>query len=47
MDTKNISQPEDTAALLMLLAIGNQEIEEKKLRETEEVFAELEEMDLQ
>jgi hypothetical protein len=47
MDANGTKKPEDTTALLSLLAIGNQQIEEAEHREIEEVFAELDEMDRQ
>ncbi|WP_434626496.1 type II toxin-antitoxin system Phd/YefM family antitoxin [Pseudomonas sp. Z1-14] len=45
MDVKSFEEQEDTMALLKLLAMGNQEIENGKFREIEEVFGELDKAD--
>lgn len=47
MDVKSFEEQEDTMALLKLLAMGNQEIEEGKFREVEDAFAELDKADIQ
>lgn len=47
MDVKSFEEQEDTMALLKLLAMGNQEIEDGKLREVEDLFAELDRADIQ
>jgi len=41
MDVKSFEEQEDTMALLKLLAMGNQEIEEGKFRAIEDIFSEL------
>jgi prevent-host-death family protein len=45
MDVQSYEEQEETLALLKLLAIGNQEIEQGKFRDAEEVFAELDKAD--
>ncbi|MHC8348284.1 type II toxin-antitoxin system Phd/YefM family antitoxin [Pseudomonas sp. RT4P38] len=47
MDVKSFEEQEDTMALLKLLAMGNREIVEGKLRDAEDVFAELDRADHQ
>lgn len=47
MDVKSFEEQEDTMALLKLLAMGNQEIEEGKFREVEDVFSDLDKADVQ
>lgn len=47
MDVKSFEEQEDTMALLKLLAMGNQEIENGKFREIEDVFGELDKADVQ
>jgi PHD/YefM family antitoxin component YafN of YafNO toxin-antitoxin module len=41
MDVKSFEEQEDTMALLKLLAMGNQEIQEGKFRAIEDIFSEL------
>lgn len=43
MDVKSYEEQEETLALLKILALGNREIEQGKFRDTEDVFAELDE----
>lgn len=45
MDVKSYEEQEETLALLKLLAMGNHEIEQRKFRDAEEVFAELDKAD--
>ncbi|KJH88202.1 prevent-host-death protein [Pseudomonas fluorescens] len=45
MDVKSFEEQEDTMALLKLLAMGNQEIEEGKFRAIEDIFSELDNQD--
>ena len=40
--SKSYGEQEQTAALLKMLALGNKEIEQRKFRDAEDVFAELE-----
>ncbi|MBC3365188.1 type II toxin-antitoxin system Phd/YefM family antitoxin [Pseudomonas sp. Z5-35] len=47
MDVKSFEEQEDTMALLKLLAMGNQEIEDGKFKAIEEVFGELDKADIQ
>ncbi|MCL6704315.1 type II toxin-antitoxin system Phd/YefM family antitoxin [Pseudomonas sp. ABY48] len=47
MDVKSFEEQEDTMALLKLLAMGNQEIEEGKFRAIEDIFSELDKADAQ
>ena len=47
MDVKSFEEQEDTMALLKLLAMGNQEIENGKFRDIEDVFGELDKADVQ
>lgn len=47
MDVKSFEEQEDTMALLKLLAMGNQEIENGKFREIEDVFGELDKADVE
>lgn len=39
--SKSYGEQEQTAALLKMLALGNKEIEQRKFRDAEDVFAEL------
>lgn len=41
MDVKTYEEQEETLALLKILALGNREIELRKFRDIEDVFAEL------
>ena len=41
MDVKSYEEQEETLALLKILALGNREIELRKFRDIEDVFAEL------
>jgi len=43
MDVKSYEEQEETLALLKILTLGNREIEQGKFRDTEDVFAELDE----
>ena len=43
MDVKSYEEQKETLALLKILALGNREIEQGKFRDTEDVFAELDE----
>jgi prevent-host-death family protein len=47
MDVKSFEEHEQTLALLKLLAMGNKEIEQGKFRDADEVFADLDKVDLQ
>jgi prevent-host-death family protein len=47
IDVKSFEERENTLALLKILAMGNQEIEQGKFRDAEAVFAELDRADLQ
>ena len=47
MDVKSYEERENTLALLKLLAIGNSQIEQGKFRDAEDVFANLDKIDLQ
>lgn len=46
IDVKSFEEREDTLALLKILAMGNQEIEQGQFRDAEAVFAELDKVDL-
>lgn len=45
MDVKSFEEQEETLAMLTILALGNREIELGEFRDTEEVFAGLDEVD--
>ncbi|MBK6295122.1 MAG: type II toxin-antitoxin system Phd/YefM family antitoxin [Rhodoferax sp.] len=47
IDVKSYEERENTLALLKLLAIGNSQIEQGKFRDAEDVFANLDKIDLQ
>ncbi|MDE2418491.1 MAG: type II toxin-antitoxin system Phd/YefM family antitoxin [Burkholderiales bacterium] len=47
IDVKSYEERENTLALLKLLALGNREIEQRKFRDAEEVFANLDAADQQ
>ena len=47
MDVKSYEEQEETLAMLKILALGNREIESGKLRDAEEVFADLDKADHQ
>ncbi len=47
IDVKSYEERENTLALLKLLAIGNGQIEQGRFRDAEDVFAELDKIDLQ
>ncbi|MBK9236914.1 MAG: type II toxin-antitoxin system Phd/YefM family antitoxin [Rhodoferax sp.] len=47
IDVKSYEERENTLALLKLLAIGNSQIEQGKFRDAEDVFADLDKIDLQ
>ena len=47
IDVKSYEERENTLALLKLLAIGNSQIEQGKFQDAEDVFANLEKIDLQ
>lgn len=47
IDVKSFEERENTLALLKILAMGNQEIEQGKFRDAEAVFADLDKADLQ
>ena len=47
IDVKSFEERENTLALLKILAMGNQEIEQGKYRDAEAVFADLDKVDLQ
>ena len=47
IDVKGYEGRENTLALLKLLAIGNSQIEQGKFRDAEDVFANLDKIDLQ
>lgn len=47
IDVKSYEERENTLALLKLLALGHAEIEQGKFREVEDVFADLDQADLQ
>lgn len=47
LDVKSFEEQENTLALLKILAMGNQEIEQGKFRDAEAVFADLDKADLQ
>lgn len=46
MDIKSFEESEETLALLKILAFGNREIEQEKFRNIDEVFAELDNINL-
>ena len=46
IDVKSFEERENTLALLKILAMGNQEIEQGKFRDAETVFADLDKADL-
>lgn len=46
IDVKSFEEREDTLALLKILAMGHQEIEQGQFRDAEAVFAELDKVDL-
>lgn len=45
MDIKSFEEMEETLALLKVLAIGNNEIEQEKFQDIESVFTELDQLD--
>lgn len=45
IDIKSFEESEETLSLLKILALGNREIEQEKLRNIDEVFAELDNTD--
>ncbi|MBK9574122.1 MAG: type II toxin-antitoxin system Phd/YefM family antitoxin [Rhodoferax sp.] len=47
IDVKSYEERENTLALLKLLAIGNSQIEQGKFQDAEDVFANLDKIDLQ
>ena len=47
IDVKSYEERENTLALLKLLAIGNGQIEQGKFQDAEDVFANLDKIDLQ
>lgn len=47
IDVKSFEERENTLALLKILAMGNKEIEQGKLKDAEAVFADLDRADLQ
>lgn len=47
IDVKSYEERENTLALLKLLALGNREVEQRKFRDAEEVFANLDAADQQ
>ncbi len=47
IDVKSYEERENTLALLKLLAIGNGQIEQGRFRDAEDVFANLDKIDLQ
>jgi prevent-host-death family protein len=47
MDVKSYEEQEETFALLKILALGNQQIEQGNFRDVEEVFSELDKADLE
>lgn len=47
IDVKSYEERENILALLKILALGNAEIEQGKFREAEDVFADLDQSDLQ
>ena len=47
IDVKSFEERENTLALLKILAMGNQEIEQGKFRDVEAVFADLDKADSQ
>lgn len=47
MDVKSFEEQENTLALLKILALGNREIEQGQFRDAEDVFATLEQSELQ
>lgn len=47
MDIKSFEEQENTLALLKILALGNREIEQGQFRDAEDVFAALEQSELQ
>ncbi|MCX7085986.1 MAG: type II toxin-antitoxin system Phd/YefM family antitoxin [Methylococcales bacterium] len=47
LDIKTYEEQEETLALLKILALGNHEIEQGKFRDIEDVFEELDKVDLE
>jgi PHD/YefM family antitoxin component YafN of YafNO toxin-antitoxin module len=47
MDVKSFEEQENTLALLNILALGKREIEQGQFRDAEDVFATLEQSELQ
>jgi prevent-host-death family protein len=47
MDVKSYEEQEETLALLKILALGNQQIEQGYFRDAEEVFAELDKINFE
>ena len=47
LDVKTYEEQEETLALLKILALGNHEIEQGKFRDIEDVFEELDKVDLE
>lgn len=47
IDVKSYEERENTLALLKLLALGNGQIEQGRFRDAEDVFTELDKIDLQ
>lgn len=47
IDVKSYEEREETLALLKVLALGSQELEQGKFRDAEDVFASLDKADLQ
>ncbi len=47
MDVKSFEEQENTLALLKILALGKREIEQGQFRDAEDVFATLEQSELQ
>lgn len=47
MDVRSYEEYEETLALLKILALGNREIEQKRFRTADDVFAELDRKDAQ
>ena len=46
MDVRTYEEQEETMALLKLLALGHKDLEKGAFRNAEEVFSELDELDL-
>ncbi len=47
LDVKTYEEQEETLALLKILALGNHEIQQGKFRDIEDVFEELDKVDLE